>query len=242
MPAAYSGISNVSAGDVASAGSLNQYKESLEGARDFVPILWATADNNIVMRVGDAAGANSFDVQDYSGVSQFKVSSDGAVTSTSLKAVTTMRVITDVDLPVSTITPTDVTGLSFAIGANEIWALDMVLLTCSSTTADITFSWTYPVDCTMRWGNRGSSQNNAGADPSAGVMPTTHNLDGPITWTPSFGGYGVAPASPVPVSMYGLVTNGATAGTVQLQFAQLVSDATVTSVEAQSFIIATKVS
>ena len=99
MPASYSGLNNVSAGDVASAGQLNQFKEALEGARDFVPIIWAKADNNIVMKIGDAAGANSFDVQDFSGVSQFKVDSNGNVTSISLKPVTSMRVATDVDLP-----------------------------------------------------------------------------------------------------------------------------------------------
>ena len=57
MPASYSGISNVSTGDVASASNINQYKESLEGARDFVPLLWTTAGNNTIIRMGDAAGA-----------------------------------------------------------------------------------------------------------------------------------------------------------------------------------------
>ena len=242
MPASYSGLNNVSAGDVASAGQLNQFKEALEGARDFVPIIWAKADNNIVMKIGDAAGANSFDVQDFSGVSQFKVDSNGNVTSSSLKPVTSMRVATDVDLPPSTTTFTNITGLSFPIAANEIWALDILLLTCSAAAADITFKWTYPVDCTMRWGHKGDSQNNVGLNPTGGSMPTTHNLDGPITWEPSFVGRGISPADPVPVPMYGLVTNGSNAGTVQLQFAQLVSDATVTSIERQSYILATKVS
>lgn len=242
MPASYSGLSNASAGEVASAGQLNQFKEALEGARDFVPLLYAKADNNIVMRIGDAAGANNFDVQDYSGVSQFKIDSNGVVTSSSLKPVTPMRVTTDVPLPVSTTTLADVTGLSFPIAANEIWALDIVLLTCSSATADIKLGWDYPVDCTMRWGNRGSAQNNVGLDPTGGAMATVYNLDGPITWTPAFGGHGVAPADPVPIPMYGLVTNGSNAGTVQLQFAQLVSDPTITSIQTNSYIIATKVS
>ena len=70
MPASFSGISNVTTGDVATAGNLNQYKESLEGSRDFVPLLWTTAGNNTIIRMGDAAGANFFDVQDYAGTSR----------------------------------------------------------------------------------------------------------------------------------------------------------------------------
>lgn len=239
MPASYSGISNVSAGDVASASSLNQYKESLEGSRDFVPVLWATANNNIIMRVGDAAGANYFDIQDYAGVSQFRVDSNGNITTTqTLTSTKPMRVLTDVSVN-NSITPANITGLSFAIGANEIWALDIVLLTVSDSSADIKFSWTYPASCTMRWGNRGDAADNSGSNPTGAAMPTTHNWDGPITWTPAFSGHGT---DIVPRNLYALVTNGANAGTLQLQFSQLYVVASDTTVKADSYIIATKVS
>ena len=239
MPASYSGISNVSAGDVASASNLNQYKESLEGARDFVPILWATANNNIIMRVGDAAGANYFDIQDYAGVSQFKVDSNGNITTTqTLTSTKPMRLLADISVA-NTTTLADITGLSFAIGANEIWALDIVLLTVAGSVGDMKFGWTYPASCTMRWGNRGDAADNAGNDPTGAAMPTSHNWDGPITWTPAFSGHG---ADIVPRNLYALVTNGANAGTLQLQFSQLASDATATYVKADSYIIATKVS
>jgi len=239
MPASYSGVSNVSTGDVATAGNLNQYKEALEGSRDFVPILWATANNNIIMRVGDAAGANYFDIQDYAGVSQFKVDSDGTITTTqTLTSTKTLRAPSDVSV-ISTTVMANVTGLALPLLANEVWALDMVLITETDTTADIKFGWTYPTGCTMRWGNRGDAADNAGDDPLGAGMSTTHNWDGPITWTPAFSGHST---DDVPRSLYALVTNGVNAGTLQLQFSQNSSVATNTYVREQSFIIATKVS
>lgn len=237
MPASYSGISNVSTGDVASASNINQYKESLEGARDFVPLLWTTAGNNTIIRMGDAAGANFFDVQDYAGTSRFKIDSLGNVTGADIKTIRTVRVTAD-NTANNTATFANVTNMSIALAANDVWMLDMVLIGESPTAADIRYAWTFPVDCTMRWGNRGSAQDNAGLDPSGGAMPTTYNLDGPITWQPSFSGHAVA----VPISMYGLVTNGANAGTLQLQFSQLVATVADTHVRAGTFMNATKVS
>jgi hypothetical protein len=237
MPASYSGISNVSTGDVASASNINQYKESLEGARDFVPVLWTTAGNNTIIRMGDAAGANFFDVQDYAGTSRFKIDSLGNVTGADIKTIRTVRVTAD-NTANNTATFANVTNMSIALAANDVWMLDMVLIGESPTAADIRYAWTFPVDCTMRWGNRGSAQDNAGLDPSGGAMPTTYNLDGPITWQPSFSGHAAA----VPISMYGLVTNGANAGTLQLQFSQLVATVADTHVRAGTFMNATKVS
>ena len=237
MPASYSGISNVSTGDVASASNINQYKESLEGARDFVPLLWTTAGNNTIIRMGDAAGANFFDVQDYAGTSRFKIDSLGNVTGADIKTIRTVRVTAD-NTANNTAAFANVTNMSIALAANDVWMLDMVLIGESPTAADIRYAWTFPVDCTMRWGNRGSAQDNAGLDPSGGAMPTTYNLDGPITWQPSFSGHAAA----VPISMYGLVTNGANAGTLQLQFSQLVATVADTHVRAGTFMNATKVS
>ena len=237
MPASYSGISNVSTGDVASASNINQYKESLEGARDFVPLLWTTAGNNTIIRMGDAAGANFFDVQDYAGTSRFKIDSLGNVTGADIKTIRTVRVTAD-NTANNTAAFANVTNMSIALAANDVWMLDMVLIGESPTAADIRYAWTFPVDCTMRWGNRGSAQDNAGLDPSGGAMPTTYNLDGPITWQPSFSGHAAA----VPISMYGLVTNGANAGTLQLQFSQLVATVADTDVKAGTFMNATKVS
>ena len=237
MPASFSGISNVTTGDVATAGNLNQYKESLEGSRDFVPLLWTTAGNNTIIRMGDAAGANFFDVQDYAGTSRFRVDSLGAITGADIKTIRTVRVTADNTVNNSAAFA-NITNMSISLGANEVWMIDMVLIGESATAADIRYAWTFPVDCTMNWGNRGSAQDNAGLDPSGGAMPTTHNLDGPITWQPSFSGHAAA----VPISMYGLVTNGSNAGTLQLQFSQLVATVSDTHVKAGTFMNATKVS
>ena len=111
MGAAYSGITDVSAGNVAAVLDINQFKQALEGQRDFVPLIWATDDNNIVLRIGDAAGANFLDIQDSAGVSQFKVDSNGNITSTDvLTSTRIVRLTADVSDSAGTLL--DVTGMS----------------------------------------------------------------------------------------------------------------------------------
>ena len=51
-------LTNVTAGNTANASDLNQYKEALEGTREFAPTIVAASGANITMRLADAAGTN----------------------------------------------------------------------------------------------------------------------------------------------------------------------------------------
>lgn len=77
-------LTNVTAGNTANASDLNQYKEALEGTRDFTPTIVAAAGSDITMRLADAAGARKMIVENSSGTDSLVVSSDGTVTPTQL--------------------------------------------------------------------------------------------------------------------------------------------------------------
>lgn len=77
-------LTNVTAGNTANASDLNQYKEALEGTRDFTPTIVAASGADITMRLADAAGARKMIVENSSGTDSLVVSSDGTVTPTQL--------------------------------------------------------------------------------------------------------------------------------------------------------------
>ena len=230
MPASYSEISTVAAGNAATVTDINQYKEALEGNRDFVPFLWAKADNNIVMRVGDQVGVNYFDIQDSAGVSQFKVDSNGNITSTDVLTSTRTGRLTS-DAVIGNTTLADVSGMSFSIGASEVWAFSAFLVIDADTVPDYKVGWTYPAGCTMSWGPTGDpahnvtgstvfnqAQTEAAAQARAGAGAGTNIID----------------------TYEGTIVNSTTSGTIQLQFAaNAVGSATM---KANSHIIFTKVS
>tara|TARA_E500000081_G_scaffold873_2_gene966 strand:- start:835 stop:1530 length:696 start_codon:yes stop_codon:yes gene_type:complete len=231
MPATYSEITSVTAGSAATVGDINQYKEALEGNRDFIPFLWAKTANNIVMRVGDQVGVNYFDIQDSAGVSQFKVDSNGNITSTDvLTSTRTGRLASDAVNATTTLA--DVTGISFSIGASEVWVYDLMVMTDSPTGTDYKIGWTYPASCTMDWAST--------SDPAQNLLPisTTFNEVVAISanWAKNSAGLGT-----VAMDTYsGTIVNDTTAGIIQLQFAaNTVGTATL---KANSYLVATKVS
>ena len=77
-------LTNVTAGNTANASDLNQYKEALEGTREFAPTIVAASGANITMRLADAAGTNKMIVENSSGTDSLVISSDGTVTPTQL--------------------------------------------------------------------------------------------------------------------------------------------------------------
>ena len=231
MGAANSGITDVTAGNVAAVLDINQFKQALEGQRDFVPLIWATDTNNIVLRIGDAAGANFLDIQDSAGVSQFKVTSDGTITSTDVLTSTRLaRLPTDVT--VSNATLADVVGMSFSIGASEIWTMQMFGLFDAAGTPDIRVGFTGPAGCAMAWAHTGDPLLNA-----AGT--TAYNP--PDSLATSWDGAGQGAGVPLATTFAGTIVNGVTAGTIQLQYARAGASGSST-LKAETNIIFTKVS
>ncbi len=77
-------LTNVTAGDTANASDLNQYKEALEGTRDFIPTIKAASGADITLQLADSAGARKMIVENSAGTDSLVVSSDGTVTPTLL--------------------------------------------------------------------------------------------------------------------------------------------------------------
>ena len=233
MGAAYSGITDVSAGNVAAVLDINQFKQALEGQRDFVPLIWATDDNNIVLRIGDAAGANFLDIQDSAGVSQFKVDSNGNITSTDVLTSTRIVRLT-ADVSDSSGTLQDVTGMSLAIGANEIWTFQMFAMYLADTTPDARFGWTGPAGCQATWAHTGDTTFN--------VSGGGNNIPQTIGGNVALHGYGTADPTDVNSTTFnGTIVNSGTAGTFQLQYSRDGASGTST-LKAETHIIFTKVS
>lgn len=121
-------------------------------------------------------------------------------------------------------TLSDVTGVNFPIGANENWFFRCVLFIVSTTTADAKFTFTGP------------------AAPTAVQFAIDAETGGITRYATAFasaiscGTVGVLEM----VTINGIVRNGATAGTVQLQFAQNTSDATNSVLQAGSYLHATQ--
>lgn len=121
--------------------------------------------------------------------------------------------------------------LFFSIAANEIWIVQFALFYQAAQAGDLQVAWTVPAGCTGIHG---------------GQAPATTTTDGTNTtmWTrpqTSFatalllGGDGAANCTLLGAATF---VNGATAGTVQLQWAQNTSSATATTVRANSYLLA----
>lgn len=125
-------------------------------------------------------------------------------------------------------TLTDDDQLRFAIGANEVWWIQAFLLANAASTAiDFKYGWSVPVGATMTWGDFTATvwvSGGVGVNPSALVGAGTALSRGTLAGTS-----GVAAA--------GVVVNGATAGTVVLQWAQSTSDSGDLKVMANSLLI-----
>jgi len=78
-------LSNVTAGDTALAADLNQYKEALEGTREFSPLMKAAAGTDFYVRMSNTGGGQFFKVQNSSAADALVVNSAGVVTPTTLQ-------------------------------------------------------------------------------------------------------------------------------------------------------------
>lgn len=112
-------------------------------------------------------------------------------------------------------------ALLWAVAANGVYMLDLKVLYNSGTTPDIKFGFTYPVGLTAQWGTlaytttTGATEQN-GNNSESGVA----------------GNGGVA--ADVWSHIYGLFTNGGTAGTLTLTWAQNTANGSDTIVKAGS--------
>lgn len=81
---------SVAAGDAIQAADVNQFKNMLEGASGYTStfVLVSTTGANFIVKMGDAAGATKFALQDSAGVEQWSVNSDGLVSGGSIAPTT----------------------------------------------------------------------------------------------------------------------------------------------------------
>ena len=112
--------------------------------------------------------------------------------------------------------------LLYALAANEVVTFVAALHVTSGTTPDIKFAFTVPAAATLRWGLSGpdmsASQSSNGTSGSAIAAPCAGVSLPNIMW------------------IAGVVVNGANAGNLQLQWAQNTSDASDTTVLANSWL------
>jgi len=124
--------------------------------------------------------------------------------------------------------------LSFSIGANEVWVFEM-FLSVSGGGGGFSLSIGVPSGATIRYGTIGAG-NSSTTDPSnAEAMNVRVVTDG------TTGYFYEAFGNPSAVFIRGTVVNGGTGGTVQLKWAQEASNASATTVHANSHLIAYKV-
>lgn len=203
-------------------------------------VLVATADSTtsvvIPAKIPDASatikGLVNTGAQTFAGVktlSSAPVLSAGAVFSafpTGLSGMLFSRSTADATYN-ATVVLANITGLSFAIGANETWIFDFVMTGVSADVADYQFALTGP------------------AAPTSVNYAVVSSQDAPTTSAANaFGGVVAASgagATPQGLILSGIVLNGANAGTVQLQAAQLVSNASNTVIRANSYVKAIRV-
>jgi hypothetical protein len=152
---------------------------------------------------------------------------------------TTAVVSSDLSLTSQTVLQ-NITGLGLTVGASptEIWLVKYWLLVeAPNATMDINLGFTVPAGCTMKWGGMpGNTSNTPGfgsvavATPPLALLTETQALQ---NGTPAAGVTGVG--------LVGMVFGGGTAGTVQIQYAQAVSNANPLKIDKGSVMEAIRV-
>ncbi len=115
----------------------------------------------------------------------------------------------------NTAVPTDVPGLSFTIGANEDWYFRMHLHTNGDTQDDSRWNIICPVGAVGSWSV--ASIENSSADANQGCGAESPNIS--------------LPNGSEPIIVEGLIRNGSTAGTVQLQARENVNTDLINSLQ-----------
>lgn len=135
------------------------------------------------------------------------------------------------DVTTTSASAADVTGISFTIGANEIWMFDAYLSTQGSTANGHKWAIDVPASCTIHAIAKGSRAA------VTSIISDTIVADDTLTATFGTGSY----TSGGWVQINGIAANSTNAGTVQIRFAAAVGGDTIT-VKANSYIIARRIS
>ena len=112
--------------------------------------------------------------------------------------------------------------------ANEVWEFETYLMvTAGSATPDFKLAFTTPSGATLRWS--ASLYTSAGSAYSGVITASAAAIGFPTTGTVT-----------ETVLVKGIVVNGATAGNLQMQFAQFTSNAQAITVNQNSYMKASK--
>lgn len=134
----------------------------------------------------------------------------------------------------SSTTAQDDNELLFPIGPNSTWQVRFVIYCDGAQAGDIKTGLSVPAGCTYLFSGHGLVQTTASD-------AADNRLIGVDSGTLGFGVLAGGTSVPSIVKMDALITNGATAGNVVLQWAQLASSGTATQVLAKSYLIAHRV-
>lgn len=128
-------------------------------------------------------------------------------------------------------TPQNDDHLLFAIGSNEVWIVQCVLFYTSNNTANcqIKIGWSVPASATGTWSWMATSSGAALEQGTALSIATTDN------------NIGATATGDQVVRLNATVVNSSTAGNVNLQWSQSASDATATTVNANSTLLAHRI-
>lgn len=126
---------------------------------------------------------------------------------------------------------TDITGMALTIGANETWYAEFHIFYKTGTSGDIKFGATWPAGCVIDVMSLGGGLAfNVDTGNAEGRWHAIRPASSGDLIAAHGGNVGSAGNAPIPCIVCCFIRNGSTAGVFQLQFAQLVSDGTDTSV------------
>lgn len=132
---------------------------------------------------------------------------------------------------ISSTTLADLPGLSFTLAANAEYLLDGMISMYGVDAADVKFAWTGPTGMTVSWGFRGMAAANVdGSNTGISVASLEAYTDANIF------AVGTEVDFATMCTPLGYWKTAATAGTLQLRWAQFVSNAATTSIKRGSWL------
>lgn len=124
--------------------------------------------------------------------------------------------------------------LVIALGANQVWLIEAYISVIGDLTGDIQVGFVVPASSTLRWSGHGP--DTAQTDPGNTNMRT----DG-ATVSDTAKAYGTTSGGNIGIFIKGLVATAGTSGNLQFRWAQATSDATASTVQSQSWLLARRV-
>lgn len=217
----------VDAGQTALAEDVNQYKDALEGGSVQQFALFQKSGADFTIRMATANGTDKVSFQDSGGNEVASINSDGEATFTdvSVDGFVKQEVARNESnfTANSNTTLANVTGLSFGIGASEVYRVECDLQCSANASGGLKVAFSVPSGAAVT----GVVMFNAAA---ATVNTRSSDL------TTASG----STSAVVYVRVVATVVNSSTAGTVQLQAAQNGSHASDSIIYAQSTLVATR--